>query len=160
MKRNQVTLLGALLLFMVASPLWAQFASDPVPTSTPQPSSSSSGYEKPAAAEREFFGYDPEGVEYRENRVEDFQVIFIETAPFAALLSFGTSALVSVISRGKVSVSGGYLVGATMGTVLLSGTVAYVSIKGKPYPPPDSLAMDSPQPLRLAFRVPLVQMRF
>jgi hypothetical protein len=157
--KRLLPLLWALLLCFSPAQLRAQFAPGPAPTSTPA-AVSNPGYEKPENAEREFYGYDPEGLEYRENRTEDFQVIFIETAPFAALLSFGTSALVSVASRGKVSVNGGYLAGAVVSTLVISGTVAYVSVKGKPYPPPASLSMDPPVSSALAFRFPLVQMRF
>ena len=112
------------VLFFVPTLLWAE----PTPTATP-----GTDYEKPAVAEREANGFDPEGTEYRQNRLEDFQVVFVETAPFAALLSYGLTTLVSYASRGKAKMDKKTFPFFIGGTVLLATGAAYYSVSGKPY---------------------------
>ncbi len=122
-------------------------------------SAEETGFEKPEAAERAAYGYDPLGVEYRQNRIEDFQVIFVEAAPFAGLLSFGLAALASYVGQGRVQLKGAYLGGAVLGTAALSTAVALVSVSGKPYPPPD-LRAEMTSPGSVALASPLVRLSF
>jgi len=99
----------------------------PIPTAT-------TVYEKPAAAEREANGFDPEGVEYHQNKLEDFQIVFVETAPFAALVSYGLTTLISFASTKSAKMNKKDMPFFIGGTVLLSGGAAYYSVSGKPYP--------------------------
>ncbi|HET9869301.1 MAG TPA: hypothetical protein VFR02_02220, partial [bacterium] len=71
-----------------------------IPTPPPAKDSSKLGFEKPYEYERQAYGYDPDGVQYKENQVEDFQVIFITSAPFAALASLGLTGLASTLIEG------------------------------------------------------------
>src|SRR6185369_1556716 len=91
--------LSLLMAFLMAFPL-AAFAEvdEEAPT----------GIAKPYAYERQAYGYDPEGIDYKENQPEDFHVIFITSAPFSALASFGLTGLVSLVARHSFSVDGDY----------------------------------------------------
>ena len=107
------------------------------------------GFERPYVGEREALGYDPEGIEYKQNRIEDFQVILISSAPFAALLSYGTAAVVSKISRGTFKVDGAYSKGFLYGTVGGAATVATLSVIGPKYDPAPNAGLP-PTPRTLA----------
>jgi hypothetical protein len=143
-----------LLAVLLSAPvgLWAE----PTPTPTPDP-----GFEKPLAAEREANGYDPEGMEYRQNKLEDFQVVFVESAPFAALASYGLTVLVSYANRRTIKLDKTYFACFIGGTVLLSAGAAYYHVSGKPYPPktPDMAFLASPHTSQ-AFQTELFRYRF
>jgi hypothetical protein len=143
-----------LLAVLLTAPavLWAE----PTPTPTPD-----LGFEKPLSAEREANGFDPEGMEYRQNRLEDFQIIFIETAPFAALVSYGLTALVSYSNRRTAKLDKTYFACFIGGTVLLSAGAAYYAVSGKPYPPktPDMALLVPPNRLA-AFQTELFRYSF
>ncbi len=120
------------------------------------------GFAKPYEYEREAFGYDPDGVEYKENQPEDFQVIFITALPFTTLGSFALTGVTSQIVQGKFSVGGDYFIpflsAAGVGAVI----IACVSVLTNKYPPPDSFPVVenlAPPPV-LAFRIPLVTAKF
>src|SRR5580700_7278932 len=101
------TFLLITLTFLLVCP-WSVDAQtmglDPNPPSKPmvagQPSeeelSDQSGFVKPYEYEREALGYDPDGIIYRENQPEDFQVVFITSLPFVTLASFGLTGLASM----------------------------------------------------------------
>src|SRR5581483_5231322 len=120
------------------------------------------GFEKPYEYERQAYGYDPEGVDYKENQPEDFQVIFISSLPFTALASFGLTGLVSLAARGNFGVGGDYF----MPFLILTGTgstaIACVSVLTNKYPPPpsESYVENTPNFKTLAFDVTLVTMKF
>jgi hypothetical protein len=118
------------------------------------------GFEKPFGYERQAYGYDPEGVDYKENQPEDFQVIFITSLPFTALASYGLTGLVSLSTRGTFDVNGDYFLPFLIGTGVGSTTIACVSVLTNHYPPP---AAWDPQPLgprRLALQMPVATLRF
>jgi len=119
------------------------------------------GFEKPAAEERIAYGFDPAGIEYRENKTEDFQIFFVESAPFAGALSYGGAVLTSLARRGTSKVNRGYFIGFIVSTLVLSTLSATYSISGKRYvkPAPQAALSDSALP-PLAFEASLVQMTF
>jgi hypothetical protein len=120
------------------------------------------GFAKPYEYERQAYGYDPEGVEYKENQTEDFQVIFITSAPFTAMASFVIYGTVSLITDGSFGVGGDYF-WPFIGTAALGSTaIACTSVLTNPYPPPSHpiYSADSMQPKTLAFEVPLITARF
>jgi hypothetical protein len=118
-------------------------------------------YEKPLAAEREANGYDPEGVEYKQNRLEDFQVVFVETAPFAFLLSYGLTALASYAINGSAKMDKHNTPYLAAGTLLLAGGAAYLSVSGKPYDPKSLQTADlSPKRRGWAIQGEWVRLRF
>jgi hypothetical protein len=104
------------------------------------------GFAKPYEYERQAYGYDPEGIEYKENQPEDFQVIFISAAPFAAAASYGLTGLASQLFRNSFSVEGDYLIPFLVGTVAGATTVACISVLDNKYP--------APPPVSGNFRVP------
>lgn len=122
----------------------------------------SSSFAKPYEYERQAYGYDPEGVEYKENQPEDFQVIFITSLPFTALASFGITGLVSLAAQGSFGVGGNYFIPFVVAAGLGSTTIACVSVLTNKYPPPASSTyvenLSSPQ--SLAFKIPLLTMKF
>jgi hypothetical protein len=122
----------------------------------------SGGFAKPYEYERQAYGYDPEGVDYKENQAEDFQVIFITSLPFAALASFGITGLVSLATQGQFGVGGNYFIPFVVTAGLGATTIACVSVLTNKYPPPSSSTyvdnITGPQPL--AFNLPLVTMKF
>jgi hypothetical protein len=120
------------------------------------------GFAKPYEYERQAFGYDPEGVEYKENQAEDFQVIFITAAPFATLASFGIYGTISLFSEGNFGVGGNYFL-PFIGTAIAGSTaIACISVLSNSYPPPHQTALleNQNQPKALAFQVPLITARF
>lgn len=120
------------------------------------------GFEKPYAGEREALGYDPEGIEYKQNRVEDFQVILVSSAPWAAIFSYGTTALVSKASRGTFKVDGDYSKAFLYGTVAGAAVIATVSVIGPKYnPAPGACLPPPPRTLvRSGWSLPLLTARF
>jgi len=130
------------------------------PTSAEE--TSSTGFEKPYVGERESLGYDPEGIEYKQNRVEDFQVLLISSAPFAAMFSYVVTGLVSKLERGTFKVDGPYSRAFLIGTVAGAATIATVSVIGPRYTPPPEAALPSPPRtlVHSGWRVPLVEARF
>jgi len=94
------------------------------------------GFAKPYEFERQAYGYDPEGIEYKENQAEDFQVVFISSAPFAAAASYGLTGLVSLIVRNQFQINGDYFVPFVAGTVVGATAVAFISVLTNKYPPP------------------------
>ncbi len=121
-----------------------------------------SGFSKPYEYERQAYGYDPDGIEYKENQPEDFQIIFITSLPFTALASFGITGLVSLAAQGKFGVGGNYFIPFVVAAGLGSTTIACVSVLTNKYPPPSSSTyvenLSIPQPL--AFKIPLLTMKF
>ncbi|HXL73043.1 MAG TPA: hypothetical protein VN963_05390 [bacterium] len=154
---------------------WAVYADeinnlDPNPPSKPmvagQPSeeelSDQNAFVKPYEYERQALGYDPDGIIYRENQPEDFQVVFITSLPFAALASFGLTGLTSMIVQGQFSVGGSFFLPFLGGMAIGATTVACVSVLSNPYPPPDTNSIvELPNAQRsLAFLLPLMTARF
>jgi hypothetical protein len=118
------------------------------------------GFEKPYEYERQAMGYDPEGVEYKENQPEDFQVVFITSLPFTALASYGLTGLTSLVARGTFDVNGDYFLPVIIGTGVGSTTIACVSVLTNPYPPPTAWDLNPRGPERLAFQMPVASLRF
>jgi hypothetical protein len=152
-------LLTALFLLGLVPALHAQSF---IPTPPPVKDTSNLGFAKPYEYERQAYGYDPDGVQYRENQAEDFQVVFITSAPFAALASLGLTGLASTLIEGKFDISGGYFIPFIAGTVVGATTVACVSVLTNPYPPPDEepVLSSASGPRRFAFALPLVTAQF
>ena len=119
------------------------------------------GYAKPYEYEREANGYDPEGFEYKENQVEDFQVVFISATPFTAFASFGIYATLSLATQGTFIV-GDYFVPFVVTALAGSTVIACVSVLTNDYPPPttNSYVDGTNQSKKLAYEVPLVTARF
>jgi hypothetical protein len=118
------------------------------------------GFEKPYAYERQANGYDPEGVDYKENQAEDFQVIFITSLPFTALASYGLTGLASLSTRGTFDVNGDFFLPFLIGTGLGSATIACVSVLSNPYPAPVAWDPHPPGLNRLALQMPVATLRF
>lgn len=119
------------------------------------------GYAKPYEYERQANGYDPEGFEYKENQIEDFQVVFITSTPFTAFASFGIYATFSLATQGAFIVGDNFV--PFVITALAGSTViACVSVLSNDYPPPNTNSfVDVPnQGKKLAFEVPLVTAKF
>ena len=139
---------------------------NPKPMVADQPTeeelSDQNSFVKPYEYEREALGYDPDGIIYRENQPEDFQVVFITSLPFAALLSFGLTGLTSTITTGQFSVGGDYFWPFIGLTLAGSTTAACASVLTNPYPPPDTHSVVELPGVRpaLAFSVPLMTARF
>jgi hypothetical protein len=94
------------------------------------------GFARPYEFERQAYGYDPDGIEYKENQAEDFQVVFISSAPFAALASFGLTSFTSLIFRNSFSIDGDYFLPFLVGTAVGATTIASVSVLTNKYPAP------------------------
>jgi hypothetical protein len=120
------------------------------------------GFAPPYEYERQAYGYDPEGVTYKENQAEDFQVIFITATPFTAMASFVLYGTVSLVNDGTFGI-GGDLFLPFVGTALAGSTaIACISVLTNPYPPPNqtTFSENQNQPKALAFEVPLVTAKF
>ncbi len=151
---------------------WKAFAgidlnpANPKPMVADQPSeeelSDQNSFVKPYEYEREALGYDPDGIIYRENQPEDFQVVFITAMPFSALASFGLTGLTSVLFQGQFSVGGDFFWPFVGGVVAGAAIVASVSVLSNPYPPPENNSIVELPGARqsLVFSVPLVTARF
>jgi len=125
--------------------------------------SSEGGFARPYVYERQAFGYDPEGVDYKENQAEDFQVVFVSSAPFAAATSFGLTGLVSQIFRNSFNVDGDYLIPFIVGTLAGATAIASISVLSNKYPPPPASSFFSQAPTSmppLAFRMPVINAEF
>ncbi len=148
-----------LSLFLVGSFIVPAYAKDEPQEGDEAPVT---GYEKPYAGEREALGFDPEGVEYKQNRVEDFQVVLVSSAPWAALFSYGATALVSKASRGTFKVDGDYSKAFLYGTVAGAAVIATVSVIGPKYDPAPNAGL--PPPPRVLVRsgwvLPVLTARF
>jgi hypothetical protein len=136
-----------------------------VPDDSSNPSNdteNSGGFAKPYEYERQAYGYDPEGVDYKENQPEDFQVIFITSLPFTTLASFGITGLVSLAAQGQFGVGGNYFLPFVVAAGLGATTVACVSVLTNKYPPPESSTYveNSSASQPLAFKIPLLTMKF
>jgi len=120
------------------------------------------GFAQPYEYERKAYGYDPEGVDYKENQAEDFQVVFISATPFSALFSFGVTGLVSLLSNNSFGVGGDYFLPFLAGTLAGSTTVACISVLTNQYPPPPSKSITENQesPEWFAFNLPLIKANF
>jgi hypothetical protein len=159
------------LTFLLACP-WAAYAgidlnpANAKPMVADQPAeeelSDQNAFVKPYEYEREALGYDPDGVIYRENKAEDFQVVFITALPFAAVASFGLTGLTSVVATGQFAVGGDFFLPFLGGIVVGATTVACVSVLTNPYPPPESNSIVELPGVRrsLAFSLPLATVRF
>jgi hypothetical protein len=142
--------------------VWAQLSIPAQDTNPMDEVLGQSGFAKPYEYERQAYGYDPEGVEYHENQSEDFQVIFITSAPFAAGASFLVTGMVSLATSGSFQVGGNYFLPFLGLTLAGTTTVACVSVLTNPYPPPGSTTIvDGHSGQRiLAFNVPLITAKF
>ena len=121
------------------------------------------GFAKPYEYERQAYGYDPEGIDYHENQSEDFQVVFITSAPFAAGASFLLTSLVSLATRNTFDVGGDYFWPFLGATAVGATTIACVSTLTNKYPPPSAASeySQAPQvPHSMAFKTPLFTARF
>lgn len=152
--------LPALALFLSIS--GQAFAQSFIPTPPPAKDTSKLGFDKPYEYERQAYGYDPDGIQYKENQLEDFQVVFITSAPFAALASLGLTGLSSTLLEGKFDLNGPYFIAFLTGTVVGAGTAACVSVLSNHYPPPDEdpVLSSASKPRRLVFALPLLSARF
>jgi len=139
-------LLALSLLGFGLKPGWAQMTSQGVPASDEVESSNTTGVEKPYKYERQAYGYDPEGVEYKQNQIEDFQVVFISSAPFTALASFGLTGLASLAFTGNFGVGGDYFLPFLAGAFIGSTTIACVSVLTNKYPAPPPISLTASQP--------------
>jgi hypothetical protein len=168
-----ITFLFITLTLLLVCPwlVYAQpMALDPNPPSKPmvagQPSeeelSDQNGFVKPYEYEREALGYDPDGIIYRENQPEDFQVVFITSLPFVTLASFGLTGLTSMVTTGQFSVGGNFFLPFLGGVALGATAVASISVLSNPYPPPESNSIVELPGIRrsLAFSLPLMTARF
>jgi hypothetical protein len=120
------------------------------------------GFAKPYEYERQAYGYDPDGIEYKENQAEDFQVVFISSTPFTALGSFGLTGLVSLFTRRSFDVGGDYFWPFLGGIAIGSTTIACVSVLSNPYPPPASTTYVEGKPVLPPeiCQVPLITAKF
>ncbi len=152
-------LFAALALLFAVPKLHAQSF---IPTPPPVKDTADLGFTKPYEYERQAYGYDPDGVQYKENQAEDFQVVFITSAPFAALASLGLTGLASTLIEGKFDINGVYLIPFIAGTLAGSTAVACVSVLTNPYPPPDEepVLSSASGPRRFALALPLVTAQF
>ena len=152
-----------LLVFLGVCPVtaWAQL-SIPDEKSSLDEALSQGGFAKPYEYERQAYGYDPEGVEYHENQSEDFQVIFITSAPFAAGASFLVTGMVSLASNGSFQVGGDYFLPFLGLTLAGTTTIACVSVLTNKYPPPgtSTYVEGFSAPRSVAFNLPLVTAKF
>ncbi len=154
--------LFAAILVLSPSAGWAQLAIPAEGTNPLDETLGQGGFAKPYEYERQAYGYDPEGIEYKENQLEDFQVIFFSSAPFAAGASYLVTAAASLAMTGNFQVGGGYFwafVGlAFAGTT----TISCVSVLTNPYPPPGTTTyVQNPAASReVAFQMPLLTAQF
>lgn len=160
------------LVFLLICP-WVAYAdgidlnpANPKPMVADQPVeeaiSDQNAFVKPYEYERQALGYDPDGIIYRENQPEDFQVVFITSLPFAALASFGLTGLTSLALEGQFSIGGSFFLPFLGGVAVGATTVACISVLSNPYPPPDTNSIvELPNAQRsLAFLLPLMTARF
>ncbi len=149
-------------LALVPAAGWAQLA---IPAEGANPLDETlgqSGFAKPFEYERQAYGYDPEGLEYKENQLEDFQVIFFSSAPFAAGASFLLTAAASLALTGNFQVGGNYF-WAFLGLAFAgTTTISCVSVLTNPYPPPGTTTyVQNPDASReVAFQLPLLTAKF
>jgi len=124
--------------------------------------SDQNSFVKPYEYERQALGYDPDGIIYRENQPEDFQVVFITSLPFVTLASYGLTGLTSLVTQGQFSVSGDFFLPFIGGVVVGATTVACISVLSNSYPPPETNSIvELPNSQRsLAFLVPLMTAHF
>lgn len=141
---------------------WGQLSIPDETTSPMDEILSHGGFAKPYEYERQAYGYDPEGVEYHENQPEDFQVIFITSAPFVAGASFLLTGMTSLAMNGNFQVGGNYFLPFLGLTLAGTTTIACVSVLSNPYPPPGTTTyVENIQTERsLAFNLPLFTARF
>jgi hypothetical protein len=168
--RSQTFLLPVLIFFLMHP--WSSCAdgidlnpANAKPMVADQPSeeelSDQNSFVKPYEYERQALGYDPDGIIYRENQPEDFQVVFITSLPFVTLASFGLTGLTSLILDGQFSVGGNYFLPFLGGMAVGATTVACVSVLTNSYPPPETNSIvQLPNYRTLAFSVPLMTARF
>ena len=145
----RVTFTCFLALFFLSlgpKPLRAQVTSQGVTASEGQEASSITGIEKPYEYERQAYGYDPEGVEYKQNQPEDFTVVFISSAPFTALASYGLTGLASLAFHGHFGVEGDYFLPFLAVTFVGSATIACASVLTNKYPAPPPLSVTEFKP--------------
>jgi hypothetical protein len=149
-----------------SSPVWADDQQDMPRASSDDEldvMSLSGGFAKPYQYERQAYGYDPDGIEYHENQSEDFQVIFITSAPFAAGASFLLTSLASLVTRNSFDVGGDYFWAFLGGTAVGATSIACISTLTNKYPPPPASSEYSqgPQlPPSVALKVPVLTAQF
>lgn len=120
------------------------------------------GFAKPYEYERQAYGYDPEGVQYKENQAEDFQVVFVTSLPFTTGASFLLTSTVSLLATNNFGVGGDFFLPFLAGAFVGSTTIACVSTLTNHYPPPNSFAdvESSGESRPLAFKLPLLMAKF
>jgi hypothetical protein len=148
------------ILLIISSLLWGGLPSTAL---SQDDDSSNTGFAKPYDYERQAFGYDPEGIDYKENQAEDFQVVFVSAAPFAGAASFGLTGLASQLFRNRFDVDGDYLIPFIVGTLAGAAAIAAISVLSNKYPPPPASSFFSqastPMP-PLAFRMSVINAEF
>jgi hypothetical protein len=149
-------------LVLGLKPGWAQMTSQGVPASDEEEASGTTGIEKPYEYERQAYGYDPEGIEYKQNQPEDFQVVFISSVPFATLASYGITGLASLAFTGNFGVGGDYFLPFLAGAFIGSTTIACVSVLTNKYPAPPPLSVTESRPhlFNEMVRLNLISARF
>ncbi|HEY5037786.1 MAG TPA: hypothetical protein VIJ93_01795 [bacterium] len=159
---RSLTLFLFITSMTVSSLGWAQSVTLNPTSDDEEDSKTTTAIVKPYEYEREAYGYDPSGIDYKENQAEDFQVIFITSAPFTALASFGITGFVSMISNGNFGVGGNYFLPFLGGILVGSTTIACVSVLTNKYPPPPSpfVTQSGPSLPPLAFRMDLLSAKF
>ena len=137
-------------------------ASYPAPSADRGDEAVTGGFAKPYEYERQAYGYDPEGVTFKENQAEDFQVVFISSLPFTAGASFLITSAISLAAVNNFGVGGDFFLPFLAGAVAGSTTIACVSTLTNKYPPPDSTSYVETQPggRPLAFNVPIITAKF
>jgi hypothetical protein len=120
------------------------------------------GFAKPYEYERQAYGYDPEGVTYKENQAEDFQVVFITALPFTAGASFLITSAISLTTTNNFGVGGDFFLPFLASTVVGATTIACISTLTNKYPPPTSSSYVEGEPLDkpLAFNMPIITAKF
>ena len=164
----QRSLILSLLLALLgagSAPVWADDQQDlgTTPGDEVDVMTVEGGFAKPYTYERQAYGYDPEGIQYKENQAEDFQVVFVTSAPFTAGASFLLTSLASLATRNSFDVSGDYFWPFLGGTFVGAATIACISTLTNKYPPPPASSEYSmglpPKPI-VGLEVPLLCARF
>lgn len=157
-------LLLVLLLMAIAcaSKGWAEDYSLPSSATGSGDEGVTGGFAKPYEYERQAYGYDPEGVQYKENQAEDFQVVFVTSLPFTAGASFLITSTVSLATVNNFGVGGDFFLPFLAGAFVGSTTIACISTLTNKYPPPGSYADLEPSggSRPLAFKLPLLMAKF
>ena len=160
---SMIQKLSFVLVLLLGSALCSTAgAQSTAPASTDSDEAVTGGFAKPYEYERQAYGYDPEGVQYKENQAEDFQVIFVTAMPFTAGASFLITSTVSLLTTNNFGVGGDFFLPFLGGALVGSTTIACVSTLTNHYPAPDPYAALEPLggSRALAFKLPLLMAKF